>query len=338
MSERFQTLIREPELPTSELYFSHAMAPYIGAWGDPAKPIAAISSNAFFAQGERGNFLIVLRKISKAARKAFTNLPAHELVYLLDDDFSAGLNDSSLPLDYRARLLVVHRNAKKLLQKADHVIVSSTNLADVVEADNGRPHCLEPALIGPVAPIDHFDDVTTINMVYTGTRSHLADFQFIAPAIRRVLDDNDNLHLTTFFGDYLKPQYRHPRLINHNALNWRDFRRFLLGQRFHIALVVGRQTRFNNSRSVNKLLECALLGAAPLISGAMPFAGRVSHFSETPYHSDNPDDLAASLSNLVADRDRCRCLALGNASFVESLQGVETQRKFWVSLLGLSTL
>ena len=68
--------------------------------------------------------LVVLRHSSGLGR-----FPAHkELVYVVDDDFAAGVNDATLPGDYRLKLALLDLPSERFFAKRADVILTASDV------------------------------------------------------------------------------------------------------------------------------------------------------------------------------------------------------------------
>jgi hypothetical protein len=187
------------------------------------------------------------------------------IVYIIDDDITAGANDPRLPPHYRAKLAAFADGAFRTLSAAaDIVIVPGTVLAVQY---GGKARILQPAWNVPPASADHFERPRHLEIAHLGTGSHTADFASLAPTLADVLAANPEARLTLFSGGAVPGALRrHPQVRTRRPMAWWRYKRALPRMRFHLALYPLQKTAFNWARSANKLFEHAIVGAASLMS------------------------------------------------------------------------
>lgn len=262
----------EEETPSTAIYVS---VPLEGAIG-PGRPLRPVTANAFRTADDAA---IVVRTWSEAARRALQTArgPLH---YVLDDDVEAGAADPDLPPAYRRRLRNLHDGPmREILGRAAVVHVPSEALRERMAARVGdhRVRLVAPSLLGPPASLDHHGsdrDGGPLRLLFPNTRSHIADWRAIWPAVIDFVAVHDRARLTTFLGR--EGGLSGVRAVEHRTgERWALFRRTMLAERYHVALLPGLDTAFNRARSHNKLLECAVWGAVPIVSRHLPYAALV---------------------------------------------------------------
>lgn len=254
-------LDRFERLPTADLYVLNPLdALRRGASRLP--PLKRVAKN-LHAIGRTG---IVVRYGEADDIARLERAGARRIVYVADDDFSAGAADPSLPPRYREKLAAFATSAWPALRDAaDIVVVPGSVLA---ESYGAKARIVPPVWERTPADFDHFDAVGRIEVAYLGTASHVADLEDIAPTLAEALTKSPrDARLTLFLGDATPASLaRHPRVSVRAPMSWRRYRRALRSMRFHLALYPLRDTAFNRARSASKFYEHALVGAASLMS------------------------------------------------------------------------
>lgn len=309
-----------PDSPTADLYFRNACADFIGTAVQQIAPTVFASQTA----------CLVIRHDLRAGRLP----PRRRLIYLIDDDIDAGTEDASLPYLYRQKLRLVEAEAGRRIRRfAGVAVVASPALARIFQPMM-ETHLLRPYWSEPFAQLDHFADARWIDLAYLGSAAHRADLQFMLPVVRRLLAENDVLRFNIGLEHRLPGDLdAHPRVRRIPGRTWPEYRLELARRRFHVALYPLLDTPFNRGRSPNKLIEHAVLGAAPVYSTSWREARRAG------VHDAGlclPNDRAAwhqAISCLVSDRAEMHRLALGAQRLGRSLNSAEPQRRLWRTLM-----
>ncbi len=247
-------------IPTTDLYFLNPLAAlHRQQAGIPN--VRLVAANAFLV-GRTG---VIVRYGRAEDLARLRRAGAGRIVYIVDDDFSAGAADHGLPERYRTKLRAfAEGDWPALKEAADIVIVPGSVLAETYGA---KARIVPPAWNLLPATTEHFTGPKHIGIVHLGTGSHSGDLAAIAAPLAKLLDAHPEARLTLFAGaaaPTLLKSHRHVRLKS--PLSWWRYKRALPGMRFHLALYPLAPTPFNHARSANKLYEHALVGAASLMS------------------------------------------------------------------------
>ena len=322
------------EFPTSAIYFSAGMADLIGQPGDERRPVWKLSPNVFYVRGDR-NYVLVIRNWDRAAKRRLARLPKAELRYLLDDDIWAGAADERLPAPYRRRLAAMAEGpVRDLLARSGKVYASSEPIARRTgDRETAR---VRPALVEPVAPLDHYEDSGSTRMIFAGSASHLPDLEAIAPDLARTLQRNPSLELHTFLGRKAPDAVMLPNAFHRPATTWAEYRETMRRERFHIALGPCLPTPFNDARSANKILEYAIFGAAPIFARDYPHIAAVEARGSALIRPMASGAWSEAIEALLADREGAAKLAGANADLAGSIGAPSLQRAFWITEFGLS--
>ena len=316
--------------PTADLYFANAMRVAL----EPGGPVRRVAPTVF----ETDEAVLVMRhdvgaRISRRDRR--------RLIYLLDDAVFAGLSDPSLPLSYRMKLWAVEcAAARRLAPRADAIVVSAPEVAEAL------PRALRPpgAEICELAPywsetlpeLDHFDRPAPWRLGFTGAQTHRAGLRLIARALEPLLRGDSDLRLHLAANHAVPRRLRRaPGLRPEPATNWTAYRAALASMRRHVALYPVADTPFGRARSVNKLIEHALIGAAPIYSDTWPRAQSAVGRGAGIAAALRPAVWAEAVAALRADPAKARETASAAQAFAREINRPEPQRALWTRLLGL---
>jgi hypothetical protein len=248
-------------LPTTDLYFLNPL----NAWrrGDSARPprVRNLAPHVYTV-GRTG---VIVRYGREADLDRLRRAGAKRIVYIVDDDFTAGAEDERLPPRYRERLAAFAEGPWPALRDAaDTVIVPGSVLAAIY---GEKARIVPPAWYLPPAGLDHHRPSGPVEMVHLGTGSHGADLAMLAPVLAEALNASPDARLTLMCGARVpEPLAGHAQVKVRRPLSWWRYKLALPRMRHHLALYPLADTAFNRARSANKLYEHALVGAASLMS------------------------------------------------------------------------
>lgn len=329
---------RIEERPTTTFYFTAAMRGLIGAPGDHSKPVWSLNANVLACPSNEPS-LVVLRSLDGLSfakiRRILGTRPA-SIHYLIDDDLEAGSVDPAFSAEYRKKLAALLREQRNLLALATCCHVPSPVLRDRLK---GRAKAID--IIAPASPanlrspkdLDRREG-SKWRILYSGTPSHAEDVARIAPGLARFLRHHPEAHLTTFCGRDSPELLRSGNVDHRPAIDWHGYRQFLQTSEFDVLLAPANATPFNASRSTTKLIEAAMVGAAPVVSANLPWAFRVSRDGRGVVPV-SEDDWYDELTSLFDDRERCRRLAHENMRAVRMTGSIDCQRAYWKRHLDL---
>jgi hypothetical protein len=209
---------------------------------------------------------------------------------------------------------------------------------------------IHPYWSEPIAGQEHFGQIASgagwVDMVYLGSTVHKADLAFLWPVIGAVLAAHPRVRFHLAERHRLPTAFAgHPRVLRIPGLGWGRYRAGLAGRRFHLALYPLMDTEFNCARSLNKLIEHGVVGAAPLYSQCWGEAWRVGAGSSCEASSgvgaagltlsNHREDWRAAIEHLLARPDTMRSLAKGAGALARNLNRAGPQRMLWAELLGV---
>lgn len=311
-----------PSSTTADLYLRNACADFLAEGR-----IRAEAPTVFRAGGVE----IVMRHDGRARPR----LGRRRLVYLMDDLWRPE-GGAGLPAGYRAKArLLEARAARWHLARAADVVVSSAALAAAAaeDAPRARIHRLDPYWSEPLADLAHFDR-PGLDIACLGARTHARDIATHLPMLLALLEELPDATLTVSAELPLPPRLAaHPRLGRIRATAWADYRAALPGLRFHLALYPLEPTPFNAARSVNKLIEHAIVGAPTLLPAHWETGRAAAAAGAALALGEAPGDWAAAIRALHADRARLRALAAAALAHARAINRAEPQRALWSRLI-----
>lgn len=322
-------------LPTTDLYFLNSCHSQVRRlWRNG--PVERLGANTFRSADR---LLLVRRDRSDLMDRAL-EWPS-TLVYLIDDDIDGAAQSSAIPAAYKARLANFAGHHDRLLRRADILVASSDVLATRLRADprvRADIVRLDPFWALPFADQNHFSAPAndTLELVHLGTASHAGGLASITPAVIATLDRFPDTRFTYVGRPGSHPRLEaHPRVRRLEVMTWRQYRRWLPRQRFHLALYPLERTPFDASRSSNKLFEHAITGAVGLYSSGWPPMRMAGDGAIAA-----PPDSAQWTETLVrAVENRTNLAGLAKKAaiaLVEHHDGT-AQRNRWASILNLAT-
>lgn len=256
---------------------------------------------------------------------------ATQIVYVADDDFSAGATDLRLPARYRERLSAFAEGAWPALREAaDIVVVPGSVLA---ESYGAKARIVPPLWHLPSAPLGHFGAVEQIEVAHFGTASHLADLEEIASPLADALTKCGRRVRLTLFSGAGAPAVlaRHPRVRVRAPMSWRRYRRALSKMRFHLALYPLGDTPFNRSRSASKFYEHAIVGAASLMAPNAALRDAAGEILSDIFVEDG--DWGTRLNEALADLDSLRRRAERTRTRIAAADSAGEAARRWAEIL-----
>ena len=284
-----------PYSPTAELYVLKALRSILSQ-----RDIFCLAPTVF----QVCDTVIVVRHTRGLER----TIECQRLVYVMDDAWYAGLQDTELPLLYRGRLLLAEaRDARKLIRRADAVVVSSQLLLD--EMHRRYPH-IDAHLLHPVWPVPISSEPRSpdapFRMACLGAWTHRSDIAMILDPVLEVLAAQPDARLTLVDSGHLPKivmQHRQVNLIP--SKSWPEYLAWLSAQRFDLGLYPLKDTRLNRARSISKLLEYAQTGAAVLASDTWAAANDSTWAGASMQIKNHPSVWRTAIFDLMSRPHRC---------------------------------
>ena len=210
-----------------------------------------------------GDTVIVIRHLSGLA-----SVPEHsKLIYVIDDDWRAGLSDASLPATYRLQLAMeFKRVAPKLEHNASTILAASEYLTDQYRTRYPEKTVTPISPAWPEATSDLAQE-TPRRLAYLSAATHRKDSKFLAPVLDALLGTHPDLSLTLSHAFAVPGEWKGKKNVTIlPQMGWSAYLDWMNGQRFDLLLYPLMDTPFNAARSSNKLFESDQLGAALIAS------------------------------------------------------------------------
>ncbi len=278
--------------------------------------------------------LVIIRYATEAEIELARTIRADggQVIYLIDDDLEAIVNDLQLPEDYRGRIEEFVSGAwQDLKELTDEVVVSSATLLEKMQhygfeiVTQLDPLWSIPSESIP-GPSNH---QAPVEIAWLCSRSHIADIESISAELAEFLSRHRDVRLTVLFGKN-KPAWIKglSQVKNIKPMSWVEYRSWIGSRRFDLALYPLLDTEVNQSRSINKFLEHAVVGAASIISANAPFADRLQpgdcQFVQAGEWSDCLEMFMADRNRILemADQARRRACIISEEARIQ-------QSEFW---------
>ena len=315
------------EGPTIDLYFMNACAEFLSPHG----PVERFGPGVFASP----EATLIIRH----AGGAETVPERRRLFYVIDDDVEAAVCGTDVPLDLRAKYaLFERRHGRSLLARGAEAVVSSDALGVTLAPLARCVHRIWPvwpdALLQS-APAREKGCGRPVRLAYLGSAAHRRDAAFALPILARVLAARSDVELHIAANHRLGTLARHPRVRLIKATDWPGYRAWLGAARLDIAIYPLLPGAVNRARSVNKLIEHAVAGAATVCSQDWPEAERVVRRRAGISLPPEPDAWVGTLLELIDDRAHTHALAQAGRRLALDLNSPGRQRQFWRHALSL---
>lgn len=313
---------------SADLYFANACRGLIASLDD-----ASWLAPTVFAGKE---VLVVFRHDAGAV------IDRHErrrIIYVLDDAVFSGCRDAALPRWYRRRLRFLEcEAARRLLPRASHLVVSGEAVRRSLPDELLRPdlsvEMLRPYWSEPCADLDHHEDGGVARIAVLSSQVHARNRAFALDVIREVARQTDACRFCLPSDGALPRDLVSVGTVEPLAAGpWAEYRPRLVRQRFHLALYPTGKGAFDRARTVNKIIEHAIVGAAGIYSPGWAARAGIIDGESGVVCADDPPIWAEAIVRLLAVPGEMRRLAAGGQVLARSLNDPEPQRRFWASVL-----
>lgn len=314
-------MLAQANSPSAELYFAFSMEKEI-----QKGTARQVSPTAYFID----DTLVVARHLSGLRR-----LPKFKrLIYVIDDDWRAGIRDSTLPIGYRAKLVFREaRQARFLERRADVILCSSDAVRERLKR---RWPTKDVDILEPAWPLSQSSlaKKTPKHVAYLSAATHRADFEFLKPVLDFTLSEF-SFHLTiTANAPVPRSWVNHTNVTIVPVLDWHGYRDWMLSQEFDIGLYPACASQFNAMRSRNKLLEYDQFGAALLCSSAWSPGASAATENRCVVCSDRQSDWQQEIGRLLKTPGRANAIATANRAAITREDPLNSQRRHWLRILG----
>lgn len=332
-------------LPSSALYLTNACAPMIARWWDmgAARPIRRLSANSFVTHNR---WMILIRRDTPAAMTRALRWPGR-LAYVVDDDIAGAADSPSLPASYRARLDTFDRDwHEPLLARANVILASSDVLAGRLARRLGQQMGAAAPAIRRIDPVWHADpaapthfadlaDGGLFTIAHLGTASHGGALARLAPVVADLLARHPLAGFTYVASASADPLAGVDRCQRVSPRSWPAWRRWLAGQRFHLALYPLQDEPFDRARSSAKLWEHAQTGAV----GLYPSGWAPAHLlGEGALRAGpDPEEWGAMIEAAIRAGSRLEERAREASGQLSACKFCAKQQLLWSNILGIAS-
>lgn len=227
-------------------------------------------------------YVIVVRYLDRASldtiRDARSCLAG--VAWLLDDDLSVALRDSSLPLTYRYRMTrfwwCFHSAIESL---ASEIWLSSDVLMERLAGDDAAAACfrIDPVADHGPAPVHPpFREGDPVKIFYHGELTHRAECIWLKPVLEEVQRRTQRTSIEIIGHRKIGAMMESiPRCCIKPPMPWQAYRAHIDQNRGDIGLAPLVNSRFNQARSFVKYLEIARHGGVGLFADNFVYRGVV---------------------------------------------------------------
>lgn len=239
----------------------------------------------------------------------------------------------SLPESYKEKLTEFITNPLPELLNLTDVIISPNQ--QILNSYPNKPSVkLDPSYTSICKNFSHFHIPPKIKVLFSGSRSHLCDLDFLKESLLRICRRNPDVELTTFLGRHVPETLAGVKNINNrHPLPWKNYKKILQKEHFHIALAPYKSTNFNNGRSINKIFDHAAFGAAGLYSQNSPLNQVITGGENGFLLPENSQIWEHKLESLINDLDTAEKIAKNGAILANSVGDPVKIKKFWLEVL-----
>lgn len=313
-------MLAQATSPSADLYFAFSMST------DLQNGVATQLSPTVFLLDDT---LIVVRHLSGLRRWP----SAKRLIYVIDDDWRAGLRDAALPFGYRAKLALREaRQARYLERRADVILCSSDFLKGHLQLrwPNKTIRTLEPAWPRASSPLPA---ERPKRVACLSAATHRADFAFIKPILDAALSEL-HIHLTVTANAPVPGSWKdRPDVTIVPVMTWQSYRNWMMTEHFDIGLYPTCGTPFNAARSGNKLLEYDQFGAALICSSSWHAGTAAAKEGRCITCPDHHIEWQHALKALVENLGKANSIASANRRALAREDPLISQRKRWLEIL-----
>lgn len=325
-------------IPTTDLHFANACRPWIKTSFLNSRPITKLGANTFL----RDNTLVVCRRDDEALLDRLLASTDTRLIYIMDDDLRAAEVDTTLPDDYRDRLMRFRDGLhRRLVEAADRIVVPSESHRKLYQAFEKQIDILPPfwselAAAPPQASVRKPGEV--LELGYLGTASHRADRAFVIEIVDQLIRRGVKFRLSLFGQKDLPAHLKSHRTLNvMRSMSWPKYRATMKHRKFDLLLYPLMNTPFNQTRSVNKIIEHAVHGAPGIYSAEWQFSARVMQSDAGLTVPNDPEKWAELIEDLGNDPQRLLNITRLSVAAAQALnaESARLQQDFWTRRLRL---
>jgi glycosyltransferase involved in cell wall biosynthesis len=226
------------------------------------------------------------------------------IIYFMDDDLMDPAALVGLPKRYARKIRLTATDQFDVLTNlCDEFWVGSNYLATKYDQ-------WAPVVLNPRPSLDEVRNKSVTTICYHGTASHQAELTWLAPVIRKVLTETDDVSLEIFGDNNVNQLYRTmPGVAILHPMDWSNYLAYTRSVRRDIGLAPLLPEPFNKGRGATKFFDYVRMGAVGIYSDVAPYRGFVRHGVDGLLLSNDPEEWKQTIVDLVLDPDLRKGLA-----------------------------
>lgn len=229
------------------------------------------------------------------AHKEFTK---SKLVIDLDDD-PITINKDHPEYDKLQEKLPMR---EKMVKLADHIVVSTQEIADAIKHLNRHitviPNAIDPKIWEVKSKVKREKN---IRIGWMASGSHLAEFPLILPVLKEIVDKYPNVEI--HFAGIVNDKIESDRTFHHiGTKNYAEFPQWYADMNIDIAIAPLLDTQFNRCKSNIKWLEASMLGI-PSVCSETVYGKDIEH-GKTGYIAKTKGQFVKYLSWLIESEEK----------------------------------
>jgi hypothetical protein len=259
--------------PTTDLYFANACMP----WISKTDKIIHEGPNSF--SNEKA--IIIFRQESKSTIRRLLKKRNKIIYYVIDDNLWDIENDQSIPNKYKNKLIKLRDGQHAdIIKIAETVIVPSEIIESKYRERGYNTVRLNPYWSEDIPNSWNFvehNNHSPLKIGYLGTASHVDDRRFVIQVYQGLLESRANVELTIIGSDGIDKKLLNEKKIKIQKYEqWNSYRNLIQNLKFDILLYPIFPSKFNDARSMSKIVEHALCGGLGVYSDSWEHADTVS--------------------------------------------------------------
>jgi len=250
-------------IPTTDLYFANACM----SWASKSPQFRCEGKNSF--SNEKS--IIICRKEKNHIFRRLIKQKNKLFYYIIDDNLWDIEESNDLPLNYKNKLIKLRDGQhSEIIKMSEAVIVPSNILRDKYRERGYRSFRMNPFWSENIPDVWNFEKLNNhspLRIGFLGTASHVDDRKFVIQVYQGLLESCANVELTIFGVDGIHKKFLNSKKIKiQKYKNWESYRNIIRNLNFDILLYPILQSKFNDARSLNKIVEHAVCGGLGVYS------------------------------------------------------------------------
>jgi hypothetical protein len=271
--------------PTMDFYFRSRQA-MLAEFNDvDVDELDDVSHPFWSCQGDK---VVLVRdvpiKILKKLKRCHTT---RHIIWFIDDDIPAAVDDISLPIAYRRRLSSWFNKSHCILGEiCNDIWVSTPYLAERYNLPEGS--IFPPQQIVGV-------NAAKIKCFYHGSASHTQEWSFVIKLIENIQAKYEGVWFELIGDHGLYKRVRHiQRVTVLHPMSWSNYQAHIASRKMDIGLAPLFFSPFNAARSHCKLLDIQRQGAIGIYSVGFPYANEIERMAAGIVSDDSLDSWLAA--------------------------------------------